>query len=114
LDVIKNIEYLHSELCGNALRQFRLLHEREIDLPRVQSSDEAVGSIAKSTYQPIGGARRSEWRRGKCGEIDRDCVILRSSGQQQGNSGNKFRTLGRLVVAVRELRRRDVHRYRKC
>src|ERR1700693_2324000 len=80
LDVVQNVKHLHAELRGNPLSDLDVFHECDINLPGVKSSDETVRSVAKSTYETIGGSGRIERRRGKRGRIDRDRVILHSTG----------------------------------
>jgi len=68
LDVIQNIEYVHSELVRKrAPYSFVSFMSAKSICHEFRARMRPLGALPKSTYQPVGGARRIERRRGKCG-----------------------------------------------
>src|SRR5208282_1085819 len=51
LHVIEDVEELDAEFEAEAFRKLRFLHQRHIDLPGVEGTDDAVAGISKMREQ---------------------------------------------------------------
>src|SRR5579864_2344309 len=98
LNVIEDIECLHGEFHGGALRQLPLLGKREIDLPAAQGAQQAVWGVSIPKEVSVGVLWRSLKRSG----IDQRHAVAPASPHSHGHSGDEVGTLAGLIVAVRE------------
>src|SRR4029077_10961753 len=101
LHVIEDVESLHAKLHLDPLGQLRLLAERHIELPVIQSPNQPVSGISiaskisvriqRRSLESSGVDQRSAWRKGSGRP---------RTGQGQRHSRNDIGSLVRLIVAI--------------
>ena len=99
LHVVENVEELDAKLNSPALGNFGLFHDREVNLPGIQGSDDAVSGIPKSRKE---AGRGVNGRCLKSVRIDKGYTVSSAARQSQRNPWDKIGALIRLVVAVRK------------
>src|SRR5579863_3891057 len=96
LNMVQDVEYLRPKLHGNTFGEFGCFHQRQIDLPAIQSADEAVRRISKTSEEALRVYRRRRERRG----IDQRHSVVSTSRQSQRHARHYVRPLIVLVVTV--------------